>query len=118
MTNATLKLSLVVLAACKRSDPTPPPPPQRPTVEPIAGVAPVEGDFAIEAFHFASGETLPALRIHYMTLGTAKRDVAGHVTNAVIVMHGTNGSGSSSHASSSPTCCSDPDSRSIWRGTT
>ena len=93
MTNATLKLSLVVLAACKRSDPTPPPPPQRPTVEPIAGVAPVEGDFAIEAFHFASGETLPALRIHYMTLGTAKRDVAGHVTNAVIVMHGTNGSG-------------------------
>jgi homoserine O-acetyltransferase len=54
---------------------------------------PVAGDFTIKDFAFTSGEKLPELRIHYMTLGTAKRDAAGHVTNAVIVMHGTTGSG-------------------------
>jgi len=54
---------------------------------------PIAGDFTIKNFVFTSGEKLPELRIHYMTLGTARRDVAGHVTNAVIVMHGTNGSG-------------------------
>src|SRR3954463_8991724 len=66
----------------------PPPPPQA-----IAGVTPVAGDFAIKGFAFTSGEKLPELRIHYLTLGTARRDAAGHVTNAVIVMHGTTGSG-------------------------
>ena len=54
---------------------------------------PVPGDFKIKDFAFTSGEKLPELRIHYMTLGTARRDAAGHVTNAVIVMHGTTGSG-------------------------
>jgi len=33
---------------------------------------PVEGDYVISDFHFASGEVLPELRIHYRTLGTAK----------------------------------------------
>ena len=54
---------------------------------------PVPGDFLRKDFAFTSGEKLPELRIHYMTLGTAKRDAAGHVTNAVLVMHGTTGSG-------------------------
>ncbi|HEY0191104.1 MAG TPA: alpha/beta fold hydrolase [Kofleriaceae bacterium] len=62
-------------------------------VTPIGGVTPVSGDFAIKDFAFASGEKLPELRIHYMTLGTLKRDAAGHATNAVLVMHGTMGSG-------------------------
>jgi homoserine O-acetyltransferase len=61
--------------------------------QPIAGVMPVQGDFAIKNFAFASGEKLPELRIHYMTLGTARRDAAGRITNAVLVMHGTGGSG-------------------------
>jgi len=52
-----------------------------------------EGDFTIPDFHFQSGETLPELRIHYTTLGTPKRDAKGHVTNAVLIMHGTGGSG-------------------------
>lgn len=52
-----------------------------------------EGDFTIANFHFQSGETLPELRIHYTTLGTPKRDAKGHVTNAVLIMHGTGGSG-------------------------
>jgi len=67
----------------------------RPTAAPgpIAGVTPVQGDFRRKDFVFTSGETLPELRIHYMTLGTARRDASGHVTNAVLIMHGTTGSG-------------------------
>lgn len=52
-----------------------------------------EGDFTIPNFQFQSGETLPELRIHYTTLGTPQRDRAGHVTNAVLIMHGTGGDG-------------------------
>jgi homoserine O-acetyltransferase len=51
------------------------------------------GDFTIRDFHFRSGETLPELHLHYMTLGEPKRDAAGRVTNAVLILHGTGGSG-------------------------
>lgn len=54
---------------------------------------PVPGDFIIKDFTFASGEKLPELRIHYMTLGTPRRDATGRVGNAVLIMHGTTGSG-------------------------
>jgi homoserine O-acetyltransferase/O-succinyltransferase len=56
---------------------------------------PLEGDYVIHDFHFASGETLPELRIHYTYLGRPKRDALGRVTNAVLIMHGTGGSGRS-----------------------
>ena len=59
------------------------------------GPKPTEGDFVIHDFHFRSGESLPELRIHYTTFGHPIRDAAGHVTNAVIAMHGTGGSGHS-----------------------
>ena len=55
----------------------------------------LEGDYVIHDFHFASGETLPELRMHYSFLGKAKKDAAGRVTNAVLIMHGTGGSGRS-----------------------
>jgi homoserine O-acetyltransferase len=55
--------------------------------------APTEGDFTISNFHFQSGEVLPALRMHYRTLGTPRRDATGVVRNAVLVLHGTGGSG-------------------------
>jgi homoserine O-acetyltransferase len=51
------------------------------------------GDFTIPDFHFRSGETLPALHLHYMTLGAPRKDASGRVTNAVLVLHGTGGSG-------------------------
>jgi homoserine O-acetyltransferase len=54
---------------------------------------PVEGDFVLRDFHFRSGETLPALRIHYRTLGRPERDGQGVVRNAVLILHGTTGSG-------------------------
>jgi len=56
-------------------------------------LTPHEGDFIVHDFHFKSGETLPELRLHYMTLGQPARDAQGRVTNAVLILHGTGGSG-------------------------
>ena len=56
---------------------------------------PLEGDYVIHDFHFASGETLPELRLHYTMLGKPQRDAHGHVNNAVLILHGTGGSGRS-----------------------
>jgi homoserine O-acetyltransferase len=55
--------------------------------------APSGHDFVMRDFHFASGETLPELRLHYRTFGTPRRDGAGIVRNAVLIMHGTGGAG-------------------------
>jgi homoserine O-acetyltransferase/O-succinyltransferase len=54
---------------------------------------PVEGDWIARDFVFHGGEKLAGLRLHYTTLGTPARDAAGRVRNAVLVMHGTGGSG-------------------------
>src|SRR2546429_3173562 len=54
---------------------------------------PTESDFTIRDFRFTSGETFPELRLHYRTLGTADKDSQGKTTNAVLIMHGTTGSG-------------------------
>ncbi len=52
-----------------------------------------EADFTLREFRFAAGETLPALKLHYTTLGTPRRNARGEVDNAVMVLHGTGGSG-------------------------
>jgi len=52
-----------------------------------------EGDVALADFRFRSGETLPVLRMHYATLGTPRRNAAGEIVNAVMVLHGTGGTG-------------------------
>jgi homoserine O-acetyltransferase/O-succinyltransferase len=54
---------------------------------------PTQGDFVVRNFSFASGEKLPELRLHYRTLGTPERDAQGVVRNAVLVLHGTGGTG-------------------------
>lgn len=56
-------------------------------------VKPVEGDWVARDFTFKSGEKLAELRLHYTTFGAPARDAAGHVRNAVLIMHGTGGSG-------------------------
>ena len=63
--------------------------PQRQTNYP----APVEGDYTITDFKFRSGETLPELKLHYLTIGTPAKDNSGVVRNAVLIMHGTGGTG-------------------------
>jgi homoserine O-acetyltransferase len=52
-----------------------------------------EGDAIVKDFRFRDGETLPELRLHYATLGSPRRDSAGHVVNGVMLLHGTGGSG-------------------------
>jgi homoserine O-acetyltransferase len=52
-----------------------------------------EGDFVIHNFQFHSGESLPELRLHYATLGKPVRDAQGHTANAVLILHGTGGTG-------------------------
>jgi len=56
-------------------------------------LAPAQGDFVIKNFKFASGEVLPEVRLHYRTLGKPQRDASGRVTNAVLIIHGTTGTG-------------------------
>jgi homoserine O-acetyltransferase/O-succinyltransferase len=55
--------------------------------------APVEGDFVVRDFRFGTGETLPSLNLHYRTIGTPQRDASGVVRNAVMILHGTGGTG-------------------------
>ncbi len=74
-----LVFSLAV-AACGQQATTPKP-------------APSEGDYVAHNFHFKSGETLPDLRLHYTTFGKPERDASGKTTNAVLILHGTGGSG-------------------------
>jgi homoserine O-acetyltransferase/O-succinyltransferase len=54
---------------------------------------PQEGDFVVRDFHFQSGEILPEVRLHYTTLGKPVKDASGRTTNAILILHGTGGSG-------------------------
>jgi homoserine O-acetyltransferase/O-succinyltransferase len=51
-----------------------------------------EADYTFKGFRFRSGETLD-LKQHYRTLGRPLRDTAGNIINAVMVLHGTGGTG-------------------------
>src|SRR5262245_860581 len=64
---------------------------QAPAAQTAQGPQVTEGDFVIKNFTFNSGETLPELRMHYRTLGTAQKNAQGVTTNAVLIMHGTGG---------------------------
>jgi homoserine O-acetyltransferase len=55
--------------------------------------APTPGDFKLKDFQFKSGEKLPEIKLHYYTLGTPQKDASGKVRNAVLILHGTGGSG-------------------------
>jgi len=61
-----------------------PPPPKWPTRE---------GDVVLKHFRFRDGESLPEVRMHYTTLGSPHRNPGGEIDNAVMVLHGTGGSG-------------------------
>jgi homoserine O-acetyltransferase/O-succinyltransferase len=58
----------------------------------IRAIASAEGNYTINNFHFADGETLPELRIHYRTLGKPVRS-SGRMQNAVLLLHGTSATG-------------------------
>ena len=50
-----------------------------------------DGTVVLPNFRFGTGETLPELRLHYITLGTPHRNAAGHTDNAILLLHGTGG---------------------------
>ena len=50
-----------------------------------------DGNYIVKSFHFKSGETLTDIKLHYLTLGHPHRNAAGHVDNAVLLLHGTGG---------------------------
>lgn len=62
--------------------------------QPSTTPAPQPGTYVAHNFRFHTGDTLPNLKLHYLTLGTPRRDSHGHVTNAVLILHGTTGTGS------------------------
>jgi homoserine O-acetyltransferase len=66
-----------------------------PTRMPAAAQYPpaAEQDVTLKDFKFRDGHTMD-IRMHVRTLGTPKTDAAGKTTNAVLIMHGTTGSGS------------------------
>jgi len=55
--------------------------------------APADGTFVVKDFQFKSGERLPEVKLHYYTLGTPQKDASGKVRNAVLILHGTGGTG-------------------------
>src|SRR5262249_51754264 len=73
-----LVLSFVAAAVIARVGSYPPPP---------------EADYVIHDFKFGCGGTVPELRMHYRTRGQPRRDDRGVVRNAVLIMHGTTGTG-------------------------
>jgi homoserine O-acetyltransferase/O-succinyltransferase len=50
-----------------------------------------DGVYTIANFRFGTGQILPQLRLHYLTLGTPHTDAQGHTDNAVLLLHGTGG---------------------------
>jgi homoserine O-acetyltransferase len=88
-------LSALLLLAVQAAAPAPPTPlsASAPQAAPAHTWPLREADFTIRDFRFGSGERLPALRIHYSTLGQPHRDAKGEIDNAVLVLHGTGGSG-------------------------
>src|SRR6201998_4062871 len=55
--------------------------------------ATTEGEFVVHNFKFHSGESLPDVRLHYTMLGKPARDAQRRPTHAVLILHGTGGSG-------------------------
>ncbi len=60
----------------------------------IATAQPKSGDYVVSSYTFIDGQRLDNVRLHYTTLGVPRRDGAGRTTNAVLVLHGTGGTGS------------------------
>ncbi|WP_260597452.1 alpha/beta fold hydrolase [Sphingomonas endolithica] len=88
-------LSLLLMLAAQAAAPAQQPPLAASTPRQAAAQrwGTKEADFSINDFRFTSGEKLPTLRIHYSTLGKPHRNARGEIDNAVMVLHGTGGSG-------------------------
>lgn len=88
-------LALLVLLVAQAASPAQTPPLAAATTpaRPASRWPTREGDHVIPDFRFRTGETFPKLRIHYTTLGQPHRNARGEIDNAVMVLHGTGGTG-------------------------
>lgn len=89
---------LLLLAAQAATPPaaqgtTPNPLTPAPTAPAAAAWPTREADYVIRDFRFGDGQRLAALRLHYTMLGQPHRDATGRIDNAVMVLHGTGGTG-------------------------
>jgi homoserine O-acetyltransferase/O-succinyltransferase len=62
------------------------------TMTPAANSQPKSNDAIVHDFVFGDGETLASLKLHYLTVGTPRRDASGAIINGVLLLHGTAGS--------------------------
>lgn len=53
----------------------------------------IEADAALKDYVFTTGVHMPEVKIHYTTLGTPSRDSKGNISNAIMILHGTGGTG-------------------------
>ena len=88
MTLLALLVSSLAVQAAQPASSAPPAPAATATKWPSR-----EGDFVVRDFRFQSGERLAQLKLHYTTLGQPHRNRRGEIDNAVMVLHGTGGSG-------------------------
>jgi homoserine O-acetyltransferase len=82
----TFFLSFFFVATSATAQTTPSAPVVAPTKWPVK-----DNLYVAHNFRFGSGETLPELKLRYLTLGSPHRNAAGHVDNAVLLLHGTGG---------------------------
>jgi homoserine O-acetyltransferase len=82
----SMRFSRLILAALLASAASSAQTSQTPTHWPVQ-----DGNYVISNFHFGSGESIPELKLHYLTLGKPRRDAAGHTDNAILLLHGTGG---------------------------
>jgi homoserine O-acetyltransferase len=47
--------------------------------------------YVINNFRFGTGETIPELSLHYLTLGQPHLGTDGHIDNVILLLHGTGG---------------------------
>jgi homoserine O-acetyltransferase len=87
-----MRFAVLAVAALLAATPTITPSASAQTSKPADSKWPVTDSLYIaHDFRFTTGETLPALNLHYLTLGAPHRNAAGHVDNAVLLLHGTGG---------------------------
>jgi len=53
---------------------------------------PKDGIVDLHDFVFGDGEYLASLKLHYLTLGTPRRNASGAIANGALLLHGTAGS--------------------------
>lgn len=52
-----------------------------------------EGDYIVRNYKFTDGQTMPEVKLHYRTIGTAKRNAGGAIVNGVLLLQGNTGTG-------------------------